>query len=202
MKFGDMLLEFCEWIWRFMLLNFLWVASMVAGGIIFGIMPSTIASFHILRKWVQGELDIPVFKIFKDIYKKEFINSNKCGLVFIAVFAFLALDLNILYKMEALYSTILYILVMAVLFFVTLAFIYFFPTYVHFKQTNKEYIKNSFVLALSSPLQSILILVGFGLLYYIAKSNVGLIMFFFMSIPGYWVMHVLHKRFLQLQRSL
>ena len=202
MKLGDVLLNSCEWIWRFMILNFLWVVFMVCGGVIFGIMPSTVATFYVLRKWVKGDFDFHIFKTFKQVYKDEFINSNKCGFVFVAIFAFLAFDLNVLYKIEALYSTILYAIVMAVLFFVSVAFLYFFPTYVHFKSSNKEYIKNSFVLALSSPFQTILILIGFGLLYYIVKSNAGLLMFFAIVVPGYWVMHVLHKRFLQLQRSM
>ena len=60
MKFGDVLLNFCEWIWRFMILNFLWVIFMVAGGVVLGIMPSTVATFYILRKWVQGNFDIPI----------------------------------------------------------------------------------------------------------------------------------------------
>lgn len=202
MKFGEILLSFCEWIWRFMFLNFLWVVFMLLGGIIFGFMPSTIATFYILRKWVQGELEIPIFKTFKEVYKQEFVNSNKCGVVFLVVFSFLAIDLNILYKIDALYSTILYMLVMAVLFFAVIAFIYFFPTYVHFEQSNKEYIKNSFIIALSSPFQTILLLIGFGILYYIVQSNKGLIMYFFVVIPGYWIMHVLYRRFLQLQRNL
>lgn len=202
MKLGDVLLNSCEWIWRFMILNFLWVVFMVCGGVMFGIMPSTVATFYVLRKWVKGDFDFNIFKTFKSVYKDEFINSNKCGFVFFIIFAFLAFDLNVLYKIEALYSTILYAIVMAVLFFVSMTFIYFFPTYVHFKSSNKEYIKNSFVLALSSPFQTILILIGFGLLYYIVKSNAGLLMFFAIVVPGYWVMHVLHKRFLQLQRSM
>ena len=202
MKLGDVLLNSCEWIWRFMILNFLWVVFMVCGGVIFGIMPSTIATFYVLRKWVKGDFDFHILKTFKQVYKDEFINSNKCGFVFFVIFAFLAFDLNVLYRIEALYSTILYAIVMAVLFFVSVAFIYFFPTYVHFKSSNKEYIKNSFVLALTSPFQTILILIGFGLLYYIVKSNAGLLMFFAIVVPGYWVMHVLHKKFLQLQRSM
>lgn len=202
MKIGDILLNFCEWIWRFMLLNFLWVIFMLLGGVVLGVMPSTIATFYILRKWVQGEFDMNLFKTFKDIYKKEFIDSNKCGFVFFAIFAFLAFDLNILYRMQPLYSTILYVIVMAVLFFVSISFVYFFPTYVHFKQTNKEYIKNSFALALGSPMQTILLFIGFGILAYIVKANPGLLMFFGAVIPSYWVMHVLFKRFNQLQKAL
>ncbi|MGL4911872.1 MAG: YesL family protein [Romboutsia sp.] len=201
MKFGDILLNFCDWIWRFIILNFLWVGFTLMGGIIVGIMPSTVATFYILRKWVQGEFEMNLFKTFKDVYKKEFVNSNKCGLVFLVIFAFLGFDLAVLYNIEALYSTPLYIIVSAVLFFVTMSFMYFFPTYVHFSQTNKEYIKNSFIFALSSPIQTILLFIGFGILAYIAKSNPGLLAFFGMVVPGYWIMHVLYKRFNQLQKS-
>lgn len=202
MKLDGMLISFCEWIYRFLILNFLWVAFTVMGGVVLGIMPATVTTFYILRKWVQGELDIPIFKTFKDVYIKEFKNANKCGLFFAAVFMFLAADLNILYKMEALYSTALYILVMAVLFFVSVAFIYFFPTYVHFELGIKDYIKNSFILALTSPMQTVLIGVGFGLIYYFVKGSPGLIPFFFMVIPSYWVMHILYKRFLYLKKTL
>ena len=76
MKFGDILLNFCEWIWRFMILNFLWVVFVIAGGVVLGIMPSTVATFYILRKWVQGNFDMPIFKTFKSVYKKEFVNSR------------------------------------------------------------------------------------------------------------------------------
>ena len=191
MKFGDVLLNFCEWIWRFMILNFLWVIFMVAGGVVLGIMPSTVATFYILRKWVQGNFDIPIFKTFKDVYKKEFINSNKCGFIYFVLFAFLAL-----------YSTILYIIVMTVLFFVSISFMFFFPLYVHFEQSNKEYIKNSFIIALSSPFQTLLILIGLYILSYIVKGNLGLVLFFFMVIPGYLIMHVSNKKFKQIQRSM
>ena len=202
MKFGDVLLNFCEWIWRFMILNFLWVVFMVAGGVVFGVMPSTVATFSILRKWVQGNFDMPIFKTFKNIYKKEFVNSNKCGFIFFVLFAFLAFDLFILYKMEALYSTVLYLIVMTVLFFVTVSFMFFFPLYVHFELSNKEYIKNSFIIALSSPFQTLLILIGLYILVYIVKENVGLLFFFCMAVPGYLIMHVSNKKFNKLQKTI
>lgn len=202
MKFGDVLLNFCEWIWRFMILNFLWVVFVIAGGVVLGIMPSTVATFYILRKWVQGNFDMPIFKTFKSVYKKEFVNSNKCGFVFFVLFAFLAFDLAILYKMEALYSTVLYLIVMTVLFFVSISFMFFFPLYVHFEQSNKEYIKNSFIISLSSPFQTLLILIGLYILVYIVKSNLGLLLFFCMAVPGYLIMHVSNKKFNELQRIM
>lgn len=202
MKFGDILLNFCEWVWRFMILNFLWVVFTVLGGVVLGIMPATTSVFYILRKWVQGDLDLHVFKTFKEIYKNEFVNTNKCGIVFFVLFAFLAFDLAVLYNIEAIYSTFLYMLVMAVLFFVSIAFMFFFPTYVHFKLSNKEYIKNSFILAVTSPFQTLLIFIGFFILFYSVQSNLGFAVFFFLVVPGYLVMHVMHKKFIKLQQTI
>lgn len=202
MKLDGILINFCEWIYRFLILNFLWVVFTVVGGVVFGIMPATVTTFYILRKWVQGEFDMHLFKTFKNVYIKEFKNANKCGLFFAAIFMFLIIDLNILYSMDATYSTVLYIIVTAVLFFVSVAFIYFFPTYVHFELSLKEYIKNSFILALTSPIQTLIIGVGFALIFFFVKGSPGLIPFFFMVIPSYWIMHILYKRFIQLKKVL
>lgn len=201
MKLDGIVMNFCNWIWRFMQLNFYWSIFTVFGLGVFGIMPSTVATFYILRKWVQGELEIPIFSTFKETYKKEFINSNKCGIFFLLAFAFLAFDLNILYQIDASYSVILYILVYTVLFFVSVAFIYFFPTYVHFESTLKGYIKNSFILSLTSPIQTLLIIIGLCLIVRFVKSNPGLLIYFAIVVPGYWIMHVLYKRFLIIGRT-
>lgn len=200
MKSGSLLVNFCDWAYKFLILNFLWVGFTLLGGILFGIMPSTIATFHILRKFVQGDLDIPLFKTYKDVYFKEFKNANICGLFFAGVFLFLAFDLNILFKIEATYSTILYILVMSVLFYVTIAFIYFFPTYVHFELNLKDYIKNSFILSLISPIQTFIVIIAFGALFTLVKFMPGLIPFFFVVVPCYLIMKVLYKRFLILRK--
>lgn len=200
MKTGSLLVNFCDWVYKFLILNFLWVGFTLLGGILFGIMPSTVAIFYILRKFVQGDLDIPLFKTYKEVYFKEFKNSNMCGMFFGGIFLFLAFDLNVLFKIKATYSIILYILVMAVLFYVAIAFIYFFPTYVHFELKLKDYIKNSFILSLISPIQTIIVIVSFGILSALVKFMPGLIPFFFIVIPCYITMKVVYKRFLMLRK--
>ena len=108
MKFGNVLVNFCNWMWRFMILNFLWVIGTLLGLIVFGIMPSTVAMFYILRKWIQGNLEIPLITTFINIYKEEFIRSNKCGLPFFILFLFLSFDLIILYNMQEVLINTLY----------------------------------------------------------------------------------------------
>ncbi|MGL5694565.1 MAG: YesL family protein [Peptostreptococcaceae bacterium] len=202
MKLDGIAMNFCNWIWRFIQLNFYWGIFVVMGLGIFGLMPATVATFYILRKWIQGNLETPIFSTFKEVYKKEFIQSNKCGVFFLAMFIFLAFDLNILYQMEESYSTILYIIVYTVLLFVSIAFIYFFPTYVHFELSAKDYIKNSFILSLISPFQTLLIAVGLGLIAYFIKSNPGLLAYFAIVVPGYLIMHILYKRFSVIKTSI
>lgn len=200
MKVESLVFNFCGWIWRFMVLNFFWSVGTVLGGVVFGIMPSTVATFYVLRKWVQGEVDVKIFESFKSVYKKEFFNSNKCGLIFGFIFLFLAFDLRILYQMNAAYSIVLYAIVNTALFFAVIAFIYFFPTYVHFDLPLIGYVKHSFVLSMASPKQTILIGFGVLLLGFFVKDNPGLLVYFAVVVPGYWIMHVLYKRFLKLQR--
>ena len=89
---------------------------------------------------------------------------------------------------------------MAVLFYVAIAFIYFFPTYVHFELKLKDYIKNSFILSLISPIQTFIVIIAFGALFTLVKFMPGLIPFFFIVVPCYLVMKVLYKRFLILRK--
>ena len=43
-----------EWITRFAYLNLLWILFSLAGGVIFGFFPATIAMFAIAREWLKG----------------------------------------------------------------------------------------------------------------------------------------------------
>lgn len=39
---------------------------------VFGIMPATAALFAVMRKWIQGQDNVPVLKTFWQEYKGEF----------------------------------------------------------------------------------------------------------------------------------
>ncbi len=61
-----------EWIMRFAYVNILWGLFTLAGLVLFGFMPATVAMFTVIRKWLMGETDIPVFKTFFASFKKRF----------------------------------------------------------------------------------------------------------------------------------
>src|SRR5690625_1946818 len=69
-----------NWIMRLAYVNILWIAFSLVGIIILGFFPATIGMFTVIRKWIQGDGDIPIFTTFWATYKKEFLKSNLLGL--------------------------------------------------------------------------------------------------------------------------
>jgi uncharacterized membrane protein YesL len=54
--------RFCEWVTRLAYLNLLWIMFSLAGLVVFGVMPSTIAMYTVTRRWLTEDVDIPIFK--------------------------------------------------------------------------------------------------------------------------------------------
>ena len=73
----------CEAIMKIAWLNGIWVLFTLGGGIVFGWAPSTAAMFTVVRKWLLGRTDAPLFKTFYQTYKKEFFKANGLGLILI-----------------------------------------------------------------------------------------------------------------------
>lgn len=53
-----------NWIMRLAYVNFLWILFTLAGFIVFGFFPATIATFAVVRKWIFDTTDIPIFTTF------------------------------------------------------------------------------------------------------------------------------------------
>lgn len=68
-----------EWISRFVYLQFLWAMFTVVGLIGFGFFPATLTMFAVTRKWIRGQTDIPLFPVFKQLYKKDFLKFTYRG---------------------------------------------------------------------------------------------------------------------------
>src|SRR5699024_5867832 len=69
-----------NWIMRLAYINVLWIAFSLVGIIIFASFTATIRMFTAIRKWIQGDGDIPIFMTFWATYKKEFLKSKLLSL--------------------------------------------------------------------------------------------------------------------------
>ncbi|WP_051404941.1 YesL family protein [Bacillus cihuensis] len=198
---GRMLQEVSEWIVRLVWTNILWFVFIVAGLGVFGIMPATVALFAVTRKWKMKELDVSILKIFKETFKKEFVRSNCIGLIYAAIGFFLYVDLRIAENMEGTFSVILYVFISFIILLYLNTIVHFFPVYVHYHYSIREYIKQSFIISLISPFSTILIGIGLFFIGYLITNILGLLPFISGVLPAYWIMNVCINRFNTLERQ-
>src|SRR5699024_2683932 len=92
--------RFSVWLTRLAYLNLLWIAFTIIGLGIFGFMPATTAMFAIARKWLHGEVDIPITKTFWQQYKASFFQTNILGLLLGGVGYLLVVEFRILQVQE------------------------------------------------------------------------------------------------------
>ncbi|MFA9557842.1 YesL family protein [Evansella sp. AB-rgal1] len=177
-----------EWIMRLAYVNLLWILFTTIGLFFFGFMPASIAMFTILRKWILGEFDIPVFKTFFGTFKTEFIKGNIFGLVILIIGYILYIDLQYLSLVEGtLHTVLLAVLFLAGILYLTFTF-YIIPVYVHYDLKLKEYFKFAILIGITNFHITILMAVGIAALYYIFMRVPGLIPFFSVSVTGLYIM--------------
>lgn len=179
-----------EWVAKLAYVNIMWVLCIVAGLGIFGFFPATTAMFGVVRRWILGESDLPVFKTFWSYFKQDFKQANLLGLILVVLGAFLYFDLkffqNNSHPAFGLIS----------MFFIILLFLYFivllniFPIFVHYDFKLLNYIKYSLILAIGRPLQTVMMILGFIAVYILLVSFPGLTIFFsgsLLSIVLMWI---------------
>ena len=156
---GSSLYMMLEWITRFAYLHLLWVLFTLAGVVILGIYPSTTAAFAIMRKWLHGESELPVFKTFWTYYRNEFWKSNHLGLYITIILFVILVDLFYITSMvESSFSWISVPLLAGMLFF-SFLLLYIFPVFVQFDQSVLMTIRTAFLLMLISPIQIVMLII-------------------------------------------
>ncbi|MEH7253002.1 YesL family protein [Neobacillus niacini] len=185
-----------DWIMRLAYVNLLWISFTLLGGILFGIMPATIASFAIIRKWVMDkEEDYPIFKTFWESYRKDFINANLLG-----VFLFIAGGILYLYNaylnvLPNNLSNIFQIIFYSVVLTFGFVIVFIFPVFVHYNGSLKQYFINSIVIALSFPHYAILMLFIISVSIIVFQFAPILALFFGVSINVFLLMKISFNAF-------
>jgi len=146
-----------EWITRFAYLNVLWVLFTLLGGVIVGFFPSTTSMFAIVREWLKGDTDIPLFKTFWKHYRSEFFKSNLLGIFVTLFIGIIALDIFYIQSNDNDLLTWTYLPLFAFMLLFIMFLFYLFPSFVHFNLTLGQVIKNSFFIMLINPITTLLI---------------------------------------------
>ncbi|WP_077328855.1 YesL family protein [Virgibacillus siamensis] len=205
MEFGGVMSRVniaCDWVMKLAIANLLWLGFTLLGLVVLGAAPATAALFSIVRKWIMGEKDIPIFKTFWQHYRKDFIQSNMLGLLFFVIGFVLYVDFRFVLNYEGMWSIVLLIMVAAVCAAYLLTAVYLFPVYVHFESPGlKGCIKNAFLIGISQLPSTLLMIGGIFLSFLLFKFLPGSLLFYSASLISFFLYHSAHRVFLKIDRA-
>jgi uncharacterized membrane protein YesL len=190
-----------EWISKFAYINLLWIGFSLAGLLVFGLFPATISMFTIIRKWIMGEGDIPIFRTFWTTYKSEFFRSNGLGLLVAVVCGLIILDLVFMKNLGNGFMNPIQIPLYLFMFAVVMTMFYLFPVYVHYNLKLIQMIKNSFLMMLISPIENLVMIAGIGAVYFVVKFIPGLGIFFGGSLSAAIIMAACYLVFTKVDKK-
>jgi len=194
-----------EWIMRLSVTNVLWIIcsspfiyllvsallmekqDQILGGLTialisapFFLFPATSAMFTLARKWVMGEVDVPLFKTFFRGYKENFKQSLIGGLIYALLFIIMIVDFRVYLNGLSSLQLLSYIFIgLTILLFVSL--FNFFSMIVHYHMGTLQLIKNAVLLTIGRPFRSLGTAITCGFILYISFYRFTFLIPFFMG---------------------
>lgn len=163
--FSGGIFSFFDFLYRLAYLNILWIGFTLLGGVVFGFFPSSVALLSVLRQLIQKK-EPNIFSTFWGYYKKEFINSNKIGMIIGIVGFLIVFNLNFL-QQNPINQAPWLVYPMIIIGYMYLLFIcYLLASYITYEQTLRNHIKNSILIMFYNPLPSLFMIFGFAAVYY------------------------------------
>ncbi|WP_134701014.1 YesL family protein [Ammoniphilus sp. YIM 78166] len=167
----------CDWVAKLAWLNILWLLFSLLGLGLFGLMPSTIAMFAVIRKWLQEE-EVSDGKEFWRIYKKEFWRANLLGGGLALIGYLLYLNAQIFSTMDGMAFEVMSYILVGFLGYQCLMLIYFFPLYANYEFTFSQYLVYASSMIIYHPIRTAFSLAGCILLFFLYLSYPALLIFF------------------------
>lgn len=169
---------FVEFMTMLAVLQLMWIGLTLLGLIIFGVSPATVGLFSIMRKRLHGQDDLKtLIKNYWKIYKEEFINSNKIGVILIGIGYFLIINLKIVLNMSGSYSILMLTLIVMITILYAVMVMNIFQVFAHYDLPFSRYFSTSLLLSISFPLQMLGSIIGLYVLYRIFLFIPGLLPF-------------------------
>ncbi|GGA40461.1 YesL family protein [Psychrobacillus lasiicapitis] len=174
---------FVEFVTMLAVLQLMWIGLTLLGLVIFGVSPATVGLFGVMRKRMQGQDELrTLLKNYWVTYKKEFVNSNKIGVILIGIGYFLIINLQIALTMKGTYALFMLTVIVMISILYAVMSMNIFQVYAHYDLPFARYFSTSLLLSISFPLQVLGSFIGLYILYRIFLFIPGLLPFFGVSL--------------------
>lgn len=200
-KATNILTVFSEWVTNLFLLQIYWLGGTLIGGIVFGIVPSSIALFSTIRKLFRESKDLNVFDHFKIAYKSNFKNSFVIGFLYLVISLFIYSYYLFLTATTATLFAYTHIFIYAFSFLLIIFSFYLIPVYIHFEMDMRALIPNTFrILFINMKWNIPMLLTVLAIILVYIKFSVS-ILFFGMSLPAFAISFFCRKAFQAFQEK-
>ena len=157
---GKIIYNLAELVYKFIALNILWLLFFLLGLGVFGFMPSTVALFSVVREWIKGNKEIPIFRKYFTTFKEEFLRSNIIGLIFLVLFYVLYVNFSFVsYFYDESIQFFIYLAIIGIGSLIMMTFINVFSVMAHFQYRTLENIKAACGLVILHPLKALVQLI-------------------------------------------
>ncbi|BCA86298.1 hypothetical protein EsVE80_18210 [Enterococcus saigonensis] len=188
-------------IYYLMKLNGLWLLFTLLGGVIFGVIPATIALYACMRQQIRYESENHLFQMFKKYYVENFRRSLLFSAVFIAIGLFFFGETVVLANVGN-GNLLLEIAIKVTRLLMLLGVAMFFPIFAHFDVTGVKTILQPVLFLLICPLEVIYMVLIFIVVSLLFAISPLLIIFIGVSLPAYGMSHVMLKKFERLEKNI
>ncbi|TVY04117.1 YesL family protein [Cohnella terricola] len=148
----------------------------------FTLFPATSAMFSVARKWVLGDVDVPLLKTFFRNYKQNYVQAMIGGIVYALLFAILIIDFQVYLRQIAQLQLLAYLFI-ALIILLSISLLHFFSLLSHFHMKTVQLLKNALILTIGRPIRSLIMAIGAAAVLALSFMKFTfLIPFFFGSI--------------------
>lgn len=162
-NWADTMMHVLDKLVKVVYINVLWALFTLLGGVVFGVMPATATMNHLIRRLMRNEDVENVLRTYFSEFKRTFVSANLIGLIFGVVGLFLYLDFNFLIRVNHPAATALLVGVSAISIVYVGMLLHLFPLFSRFELSIKQAITLTFVMTVTKPLTTILMVVWLGI---------------------------------------
>lgn len=188
-------------IYYLMKLNGLWLLFTLLGGVVFGIIPATIALYACIRQQIRNESETHLFQMFKKYYVETFRRSMLFSVVFAAIALFFFGETVILVNVGT-GNLLLEIAIKVTRLLIILGVAMFFPIFVHFDVKGIKTVVQPLLFLLICPLEVLYMGLIFVLVSLLFAISPLLILFIGIALPAYGMSLIMMKKFTRLEKNI
>lgn len=186
---------FSEWTMNLFLLQVYWIVGVIAGGILFGLVPSSIALFAIIRRKLLGKETTDVLESFRLEYKKNFKNSLFLTLWYTISFTIIAVYFYFLKATVNSWLAYFHLFFYGILSLLIVLNLVLIPVYIHYIIPLRDLIPTTVTIVMTNlkwNIPLLLSLIAVGLIF--LKYPIAFL-FFGVSFPALLILYICMKAF-------